>query len=447
MVTSATATLPLAHILPVTAGLTASGALAVGGCDLPALAREHGTPLYVYDLATIRAQALGFLEAFRAEHPATDALYAAKAFLNRPFARLIADLGYGFDAVSGGELAVMLAAGVDPASIVLHGNNKSAAELRDAVAAGVGRVAVDNLGEIALLEAAAAAAGARQPVLLRLSPGVDAHTHEKTTTGILDSKFGVAVATGDAEEAARRIAASDRLDLRGLHIHLGSPIFGTAPYELGVEAALAFQAEVCRDRLGLALGELSVGGGFAVGYERGREPPAPAEYARAIAGALRRGAEAHGLPLPRLAIEPGRAIAGRAGVALYAVGARKEIPGVRTWVSVDGGMADNVRPAMYGSRYELIAAERPLAPAEETVTIAGRYCESGDVLVRGARTPRLRAGEIVATPAAGAYQLAMASNYNLAPRPAVLLLEGGGESRLLRRRETHADLMALDAAP
>ena len=443
MATSATATLPLAHLLPVSTGLSDAGALSVGGCDLPALAREHGTPLYVYDLATIQRQARGFLEAFRAEYPETTALYAAKAFLNRPFARLIAAEGYGFDAVSGGELAVMLAAGVDPASIYLHGNNKGSEELRAAIEAGVGRVVIDNLDEIELLESIAAEAGVRQPVMLRVSPGVDAHTHEKTTTGILDSKFGVAIASGDAEEAARRLAEAEHLELRGLHMHLGSPIFELTPYERGIEVVAAFWAEVCRDRLGLDFDEFSVGGGFAIGYEGEHDPPTPAAYARTISATLRREADARGLDLPRLVIEPGRSLVGRAGLALYTVGARKEIPGVRTYVSVDGGMADNIRPAMYGSRYELLSAERPLAPAEETVTIAGKYCESGDLLARDLALPRLQPGEIVAMPAAGAYQLAMASNYNLAPRPAVLLL-ADGEARLIRRREAHEDLMSLD---
>ena len=443
MTSSATATLPLAHVLPIGAALTPGGRLAVGGCDLAALAREYGTPLYVYDHATLRAQCRAFLEAFRAEHPRTDAVYAAKAFLSRPFARLVAAEGYGFDAVSGGELAVLRAAGVDMAGVHFHGNNKSRDELRLAVAAGAGRVVIDNLDEIALLEDAAAEAGVVQPALVRLSPNVDAHTHEKTTTGILDTKFGVAIATGAAEEAVRAAAAAPHVGFRGLHVHLGSPIFRLDPYVLAIEALAAFQADVVRDRLGLEAPEWSVGGGFAVAYRGEQSPPAPAEYARAVAGALRRETAARGLPLPRLTIEPGRSLVARAGVALYEVGARKEVPGVRTWVSVDGGMADNVRPAMYDSRYEVVAAERPLAPAEETVTIAGKYCESGDVLARDVETPRLRAGEIVAMPAAGAYHLAMASNYNLALKPAVVLV-ADGRARLLRRRETPDDLMALD---
>jgi diaminopimelate decarboxylase len=437
------AALPLAHLLPHTAALTADGALAIGGCDLRALARDFGTPLYLFDRATIEAQCAGYLAAFRAEHADTAVLYASKAFLNRPFARLIAAQGLGFDAVSGGEIAVLQAAGVDMAGVYFHGNNKSPDELAQAVAAGVGRIVIDNLGEVALVEAAARAAGTVQRVLVRVSPGVDAHTHEKTTTGILDTKFGVPIATGAAEATLRAVAESSHLEFRGLHMHLGSPIFELEPYVLAIEVVAAFIADVCRDRLGLAVPELSPGGGFAVAYLGEQEPPALAAYARTICGTLRREADARGFAMPHLTIEPGRSIVGRAGVALYTVGARKEIPGLRTYVSVDGGMADNIRPAMYGSRYEAIPAERPLAPAEETVTIAGKYCESGDILVRDAALPRLRTGELLAMPAAGAYQLAMASNYNLAYRPAVVLVADGA-AHLLRRRETAADLMALD---
>ena len=421
----------------------------MGGCDLAALAREHGTPLYAYDHATIRAQARAFLDAFRAEYPDTEAVYASKAFLNRPFARLIAAAGYGFDAVSGGEIAVLRAAGVDMASVHLHGNNKAPDELRLALEAGVGRIVIDNLDEIALLEAvtaehrAAGGANATQPVLVRLSPNVDAHTHVKTTTGILDTKFGIPIATGHAEQALQAVADAPHLDFRGLHVHLGSPIFELAPYTIAIGVLAEFWADVVRDRLGLDVPELSIGGGFAVAYRSDHQPPTPEAYARAIATAVRREAGARGLPLPHLIIEPGRALVARAGIALYTVGARKAIPGLHTYVSVDGGMADNIRPAMYGAPYEIIAVERPLAPPEETVTIAGKYCESGDLLARDVELPRLRPGEIVAMPAAGAYHLAMASNYNLAAKPAVLLLDNG-RALLLRRRETADDLMALD---
>ena len=437
------ATLPLSHLLPPGAALTREGHLALGGCDALALAREFGTPLYVYDRRGLREQCAAYRQAFAAEYSDSTVLYASKAFLNRPFARFIHEQGLGFDVVSGGEIEVLRAAGVPLEQVYFHGNNKSAEELALAVEAGVGRVVIDNLGEVALLHAAASAAGKRQRVLLRVSPGVDAHTHEKTTTGILDTKFGVPIATGAAEAALRAILDAPALEFRGLHMHLGSPIFELEPYALGIEALARFIAEVCRDRLGVAVAECSPGGGFAVAYLEAQQPPSPAEYARVICGTLRREAERLGFPLPHLSVEPGRSIVGRAGVALYTVGARKEVAGVRTYVAVDGGMADNIRPAMYGARYEALSAERPLAAAEETVTIAGKYCESGDLLVRDARLPRLRAGEVLAIPAAGAYQLAMASNYNLAYKPAVVLVENGA-ARLIRRRERPADLMSLD---
>ena len=397
----------------------------------------------MYDARTIREQCAAYRSAFAEQYPDSAVLYASKAFLSRPFARLIAEQGLGFDAVSGGELAVLRAAGVEMGTVYLHGNNKSAEELRLAVDAGVGRIVIDNAGEVARANAAAREGGVRQPVLLRVAPGVDAHTHEKTTTGILDSKFGVPLAGGNAEAAVRSIVEADHLEFRGLHMHLGSPIFDLAPYELAIELVADFIATVCRDRLGVEVVEFSPGGGFAAGYEAAQEPPSPDEYARVICGTLRREADRLGFPLPHLSVEPGRSIVARAGVALYAVGARKEAPGIRTYVSVDGGMGDNVRPSMYGSRYEVLSAERPLADAEETVTIAGKYCESGDVLVRDAGLPRLREGEVLAIPASGAYQLSMASNYNLAYRPARCWWMTT-RARLIRRRESAADLMALD---
>ena len=440
---SVAATLPLSHLFPLGAGLSSEGRITLGGIDVVDLAREFGTPLYAYDAETVRAQCAAYRSAFESQYPDSVVVYGAKAFLNRPFARLIAAQGLGFDAVSGGEIEVMQAAGVDLETVFFHGNNKSPAELLLASRAGVGRIVIDNIDEVALAAAAASEAGRVQPVLLRISPGVDAHTHEKTTTGIIDTKFGVPIATGAAEAAVRAIIAAPQLDFRGLHMHLGSPLFDLEPYELAIEVAGEFIAEICRGKLGVEVADFSPGGGFAVGYEAEREPPSPQQYAAAIGGALKRQAKSRGFPLPRLIVEPGRAIVARAGVALYTVGARKEVPGVRTYVSVDGGMADNIRPTLYGARYEVVVAERPLDPAEETVTISGKYCESGDVLVRDAELPVLRAGELLAIPASGAYQLSMASNYNCSYRPAVVLLDGG-EAKLIRRRESATDLMSLD---
>ena len=337
----------------------------------------------------------------------------------------------------------MRAAGVDMSTVYLHGNNKSADELRLAVEAETGHVVIDNLDEVALLDGVAGELGARQPVLLRVSPGVDAHTHEKTTTGILDSKFGVPTATGAAEEALRAIAAARRLELRGLHMHLGSPIFEVAPYERAIEVVAAFWADVVRDRLGLEVPVLSVGGGFAAGYAGEQEPPEPADYARAIASTLRREAEARGLLLPQLVIEPGRALVARAGVALYTVGRAQGDPRRPQLRLRRRRHGRNIRPAMYGSKYELLSAERPArrgrGPSRSPAATASRATSSrGTSRSRGCA--RARSSRC---PAAGAYQLAMSSNYNLATRPAVVLL-ADGEARLLRRRESHDDLMALD---
>jgi len=442
---TASATLSLAPLLPLRSGLSSAGRLTLGGVDVRDLADEFGTPLYVYDVATLRAQCEGFLAAFRGAYPDCDVLYASKAFLNRPFARFIAAQGLGFDAVSGGEIEVLRAADVDLRTVYLHGNNKTPEELRLAVRAGLGRVVIDNEGEVTLLDGIAGEERKRQAVLVRVSPGIDAHTHEKTTTGIVDSKFGVPILTGAAERTVAAIASAANLDFRGLHMHLGSPIFETAPYVEAIEVVARFIAEVCRGRLGLEVTEFSPGGGFAVAYNDEQQDALQpiAEYAAVVAGTLRREADRLGFPLPHMTVEPGRAIVARAGVALYTVGARKEVPGIRTYVSVDGGMADNIRPAMYGARYRALAAERPRAPAEETVAIAGKYCESGDVLIQSVELPRLRAGELLAIPVAGAYQLAMESNYNLAYRAAVVMVEDG-RARLIRRRQTAEDLVALD---
>jgi len=430
-------------VLPLSASLSPEGVLQIGGCDVRALAEQYGTPLYVYDVQTVRQLAAAWVSAFSEAYPDSEVLYASKAYLSRPFARLIADAGLSFDVVSAGEMEVLAAAGIDLAHAYLHGNNKTPEELRRAVELGVGRVVIDGFDEIALLESIAAEAGVEQPVLLRVSPGIDAHTHAKTTTGILDVKFGLPIETGAAERAVAAILEAPHLDFRGLHMHLGSPIFELEPYRLGIQVMAEFIADVCIAKLGTEVREFSPGGGFAVAYLGSQQPPEPSAYAEVIASTLQTEADSRGFPLPHISLEPGRSIAARSAVALYTVGNRKDVPGIRTFVSVDGGMADNIRPAMYGSPYEVLAAERMLAPVEETVTIAGKYCESGDVLARDVEVPHLEAGELLAMPAAGAYQLSMASNYNHAYRPAVVLVENG-EARLMQRRETPDDLMRLD---
>jgi diaminopimelate decarboxylase len=438
---------PLADILPLTAAVNEAGHLTLGGCDAVDLAREFGTPLYVFDDQTLRHQCRRFQSEFRSRHPDTVVAYAAKAYLGRALAAILADEAMALDVVSGGELAIAASVNFPPEAIYFHGNNKSEAELRQALDYGVGRVVVDNFHEMQLLNSLAQGAGRRQPVLLRLSPGVDPHTHAHTTTGTLDSKFGIPLPTGQGEAAVRSAAGGEMpgLQIVGLHVHLGSPIFDLKPYRQAVQAVLAFAADMGREH-GFKLEEFSPGGGFAVQYTEDRAAPTVAEYAEAISAALTDACREHGLPLPRLIVEPGRAIVARAAVALYSVGSSKDVPGVRRFVSVDGGIADNIRPPLYGAQYSALVANKALDTRRETVTIAGKYCESGDVLMRDAELPPLDAGDVLAVATAGAYALPLASNYNASLRPAVVLVDGG-EATLIRRRETYEDLMRADVWP
>ena len=435
----------LAPLLPVTAEADGAGHLRLGGCDVPALVAEYGSPLYIYDEATIRGVCRAFREEFDRRLPGTQVLYAAKAYLSPALAAIVAAEGLGLDVVSGGELFVARSAGFPMDRVAFHGNNKSATELQEALEAGVGRVVIDNFDELALLDGLARERGVRQPALLRLNPGVDAHTHEKTSTAVVDSKFGFPLQAGAAEEAVRRALAADGLELTGYHMHLGSPIYDPAPYGQGIAAVAGFAARM-QDAFDFTWQEFSPGGGFAVGYTPDRPPPAIAAYAEAIGRALHDACGKHDLPLPSVQVEPGRAIVARAGVAVYTVGARKEIQGVRAYVAVDGGMADNVRPAMYGARYSALVANRVAAEAVERVTVAGKFCESGDILIREAELPRLEAGDLLAVPASGAYNLAMESNYNLARRPAVVFVRDGA-ARLVRRRQSYEELLALEILP
>ncbi len=432
----------LRPLLPLTAEVNADGHLSIGGCDTVELARRFGTPLYVLDELTLREMCRAFRREFQARHPDTLVLYACKAYIGLALASLVAEEGLGADVVSGGELAFLAAVRFPPEKIYFHGNNKSPQELGEALDYGVGRVVVDNFYELELLSRLAGERGRRQAVLLRLSPGIDPHTHAKTTTGTVDSKFGFPIVTGQAAEAVRQALASPHLEVVGLHFHLGSPVFELAPYREAVAVTVEFAASLPA----LPLRELGVGGGFAVRYLPEDEPPSVAAYAQAIVEAVQESCHGHGLPLPRLVVEPGRAIVARAGVALYTVGSWKDIPGVRRYVAVDGGMGDNIRPALYGARYTALLANRPLEPPSTTVTVAGKFCESGDVLVWDAPLPPVGPGDVLAMPAAGAYALAMASNYNASLRPAVVMVREG-QARLVRRRETYDDLLRCEVWP
>lgn len=433
--------LPLADALPLSADAP-DGRLRIGGCDLRDLADQFGTPLYVYDEHTIRAICRQYLAEFGQRLPGVRVLYAAKAWLSPALVRILVEEGLGVDVVSDGELHIARAGGMPPERIGMHGNAKSRQELERALDAGIGRVIIDNDDELDLIDRLTRDRGRTQPVMLRITPGVDARTHEKTTTGLRDSKFGFPLPSGQAARAVQRALQAPNLDLTGFHIHLGSPIYDTRPYEEGIAVAARFAAEM-RDRHGCEWREFSPGGGFAIAYTGDRLPPDIETYAEAVASSLRAACEDRALPLPEVHIEPGRSIVGRAGVALYTVTARKHIPGVRDYIAVDGGMADNIRPAMYESKYEALAPEKITEPAIATATIAGKFCESGDILVKDAELPDLAPGDLIAIPASGAYQIAMESNYNLAQRPAVVMVSEGA-SRLVRRRQTLDDLLALE---
>jgi diaminopimelate decarboxylase len=347
----------------------------------------------------------------------------------------------GFDVVSGGELATTVSAGIPMDEVYFHGNNKTPQELEEALEHSIGWVVVDSFHEIELLDRLAGEAGKTQDILIRVSPGVDPHTHEYTTTGILDSKFGFSIQTGHAAEAIRLGLAAKNLNLHGLHFHLGSPIFELEPYRVAVDLVLRFAAQFREE--GLKLQRFSPGGGFAISYKREDEPPAVSDYAEAIISTMTETCQDLGMELPSLVIEPGRAIIGPAGVALYRVGAIKDVPGVRKFVSVDGGMGDNIRPALYQAEYEVLAANKANQELVEKVTIAGKYCESGDLLATDVMMPKLEAGDLLAIPAAGAYCPSMASTYNMNPKPPMVLVKDG-KSRLIRRRETYQDLLHLD---
>jgi len=430
-----------ATIFPRTTDVV-GGRLRIAGLDAQDLTRKFGSPLYVFDETELRAGMREYLQAFRSRHADTDITYASKAYLSRYFAALCNEEGIGLDVVSGGELAIALSAGFPAERCHFHGNNKGEDELREAVQAGVGRIIVDNFHELDLVSRVAAATGRTQPIILRLSPGVDPHTHAKTTTGTLDNKFGLPISTGHAEQAVADAQRLPGVELIGLHCHLGSPLFHVEPYDEANAIMLAFAAGMVRKH-GLDFREYSPGGGFAAQYVREKPAPDINVYAEAIVSSFKRRCAENGLPLPHLFVEPGRSLVARACVALYTVGARKHVEGLRTWVSVDGGMADNVRPAIYDAKYEAVVVNRADEEPAETVTLAGKYCESGDILVKDARLPATVPGDVIAMPAAGAYALTMASNYNMSLRPAVAVVRDG-EARLIRRRETYDDLLTTD---
>ena len=432
----------LADVLPLTARSNAAGVLQIGGCNVRDLAGAFGTPLYIYDEHTIRQTCRDYLRDFQAQVPGVRAHYASKAWLSPALVRILVEEGFGLDVVSAGELHVALAGGMDPEHIGFHGNGKTRDELQYALDSGVGRIIVDNDDELALLDELTQQGAEEQRIMLRITPGVDAQTHVKTTTGLRDSKFGFPLPSGQAEAALVRALEAPFLNVTGFHIHLGSPLFNIEPYADGIATIGTFAADM-KERHGYEWREFSPGGGMALTYTANQVAPQTDRYAVQIAEAIHTACDTHGLPIPDVHIEPGRSVVGRAGVALYSVVSRKHIPDTRDYVTVDGGMADNIRPAMYDSKYEAAAAEQMNTVPSLVATIAGKFCESGDVLVRDAALPALQLGELIAIPASGAYQIAMESNYNLALRPAIVMVNDG-DARLVRRRQTLDDLLELE---
>ena len=418
----------------------AAGVATVGGLDVKALAAEFGTPAYVLDEDDFRTRARAWRDAFG---EGADVYYAGKAFLSKAIVRWLHEEGLNLDVCSPGELAVALAGGMPAERIALHGNNKSMDELEQAVKLGVGHIVVDSYEEIARLAAIAAGQGVHQAVLVRVTVGVEAHTHEFIATAHEDQKFGLSLSGGAAAEAVRQVLAQPSLELRGIHSHIGSQIFDMAGFEVAARRVVGLLSEV-RDTHGVELPEIDLGGGLGIAYTSDDDPREPAEIAAALAEIVRRECAAANLKAPRLSVEPGRAIVGPTAFTLYEVGTIKPLEGLRTYVSVDGGMSDNIRTALYDAEYSVALVSRTSDAEPMLVRVVGKHCESGDIVVRDAFLPAdLAPGDLLAVPATGAYCRSMASNYNHALKPPVVAVRDGA-ARVIVRRETEEDLLRLD---
>lgn len=426
-------------------GKEQDGEWVVGGVGARRLAREFGTPLYVMDEARLRSNCRAYVTALREAYPNSQAIFASKALCCMATCRLAYDEGMGVDVVSAGEIHTALRAGVPAHALMLHGSNKTKEELTLAIETGVGRLVVDNVFELEMLDDLTRERRPPVDVLLRLTPGIEPHTHKAITTGGVDSKFGFGIQDGTARDAVRRTLEIPGLRLRGLHCHIGSQVSELHPFELAARAMMEFAAWMTRE-LGVPIEELDLGGGLGIRYLHTDSPPSIREYAAALTDVVKEQAEVLQIPLPRLMIEPGRSIVGETGATLYRVGAIKAISGIRTYVSVDGGMYENPRPALYQARYEAALAERLNEPRAKPVTIAGRCCESGDVLIWDVTLPEPRSGDLLVIFSTGAYNYSMAGNYNRYPRPPVIFVKDG-RARVVVERETVDDLLSKDVPP
>ncbi|MCI7211394.1 MAG: diaminopimelate decarboxylase [Ruminococcus bromii] len=419
------------------------GHLTIGGCDTVELAKEYGTPLYVFDETTIRNTIRSYVSSFKKFYDGNGMpLYASKALSCKELCRIAKEENIGLDVVSGGEIYTALQAGFPMEKVHFHGNNKTEDEIRFALKSKVGKFVVDNLYELELLNKIAGEMNIKADISFRIKPGVDAHTHNFIRTGQIDSKFGFALETGEAFEAVKEALKLDNVCLKELHCHIGSQIFDIEPFVTAAEIMIDFMAKI-KSELGAAISELNLGGGFGIMYTSDDEPVPYENYMDKVSVAVKAKCAEHGLPVPFIYIEPGRSVVGEAGITLYTVGGKKEIPNVRTYVSIDGGMTDNIRYALYQSAYTVVNASKADKPADEIVTIAGKCCESGDLVQEHTKVADVQVGDILAVLSTGAYNYSMASNYNRIPRPAIVMVKDG-KSRVIVKRESYEDIVRND---
>ena len=416
--------------------------LAIGGCDTVMLTEKYGTPLFIYDVAYIREKARGFKQTFDALGVKNKVIYASKAFSCLAIYELLEQEHLGCDVVSGGEIYTAIKGGMSPQNIEFHGNNKTKEELAFAVKQNIGTIIIDNFYEIELLKEVLAEQNKKQNVMFRITPGVNAETHDYILTGQVDSKFGFDVNSGQATQALQKILSEESFVLTGVHCHIGSQIFSAEGFLAAVEKMMLILNE-WKESFDYTVDILNMGGGFGVKYTEEDSPLEPEVFVKAIVEAIKLQSKSLSYPLPEIWIEPGRSIIAEAGTSLYTVGSQKTIPEIRQYVSVDGGMGDNIRPALYGAKYDCLLANRVANDEVEEVTIVGKFCESGDVLIRDIELPKLHPTDLLAITTTGAYGYSMANNYNRNPRPAVVFVENG-QDRLVVRRETYADMASLD---
>ena len=429
----------LKHLFPEKTEISNKGILEINKNNLSDLVKKYGSPLYIYDENTIRDISKSYINNFKSGYENVHVSYSSKAFSNPILSNILLDEGLGIDVVSGGELEILLRSKFPMKEVNFHGNNKSEEELEKSVKNNIGLITIDSFYELDLLNNICKKLNKYQDITLRLSPSVDPHTHALTTTGILDTKFGFSIETGAAKDAIQKAYSKEFLNLKGIHFHLGSPIFELNPYKEAIDYVFNFVKDNYPDYKNIEI--FNVGGGFAVPYSINDPIVKIEDYASTICQTLKHNIKKYSVKNVKLVIEPGRAIVARSGVAIYTIGGIKEIPNLRKYVSVDGGMADNIRPALYGSKYSLFSVNKANLIHDEIVTIAGKYCETGDKLTENVPLPDPKPNDLIAIPVSGAYNFSMSSNYNVSLRPAILLIRTDGTIKVLRRKETYDDIL------